>query len=200
MGLSSRKIVFEVDNQQLEQKFEEETPQDVFLDLLFDAQSGGDKLQKLVSSKQLKAKASDELLPDSFESYSLKYVEEVIDVFLNLKDESLVRGVGFDDEEEYSERMAEIKKTGLDKVKGLMSQQEIRNLKGQGVNPENAIWAAKNYKKAWNYTQGSSIPRRILLFYDKGQLAQPDSVTKPYLYVSSDPMEALKAVVVFKYS
>lgn len=198
--MRSKKIVFEVDNQQLEQKFDEDTPQDVFVDLLFDAQGSGEKLKKLVASKQLEAKASKELLPDKFDSYSLKYVKEVIDVFLNLKDDSLVRGVGFDDEEEYRERMAAIKKTGRDKVKGLMSQHEVRNLKEQGVEPENATWAAKNYKKAWHYTQDSSVPRRVLLFYDKGMMRQPESVTKPYLYVSTQPQEALKAVVVFKYS
>jgi len=200
MSLSSRKIIFEVDNQQLEQKFEQETPQDVFVDLLFNAQGGGEKLEKLIASKQLKAKASDELLPDGFDSYSLQYVEEVIDVFLNLKDGSLVRGVGFEDEDEFSKRMAAIKKTGRDKVKSLMSQQEERNLEDQGINPENAIWAAKNYKKAWSYTQGSPVPRRVLLFYEESKLSQPDSVTKPYLFASPEPMEALKAIVMFKYS
>ncbi len=101
----------------------------MFVDLLFDAHGGGEKLNKLVASKQLKERASKELLPNNFNSYSLKYVEEVIDVFLDVKEDSLVRGVGFEGTEEYQARMKAIQKTGRDKVKALMSEQEVRNLK-----------------------------------------------------------------------
>lgn len=114
------------------------------------------------------------LLPDSFDSYSLEYVEEVLNLFIHLDEECLVRGVSFEDEKEYSKRMDAVEKTGRDKMRSLMSQEEIQSLKSQRVNPEHAIWAKKNYNKAWSYTAGSPVPRRVFLFYDEEILKQPE--------------------------
>ena len=200
MSLEGKKIVFELSDKNFESELDEDTPQDIFMDLLFDVQSGGSELEKLLSEGILKVKCSSELLSDSFDSYSLEYVEEVLNLFIHLDEECLVRGVSFEDEKEYSKRMNAVEKTGRDKMRSLMSQEEIQSLKSQRVNPEHAIWATKNYRKAWGYTERSSVPRRVLLFYDKNELKQPASVEKPYLFVSENPQEALKAVVVFKYS
>lgn len=200
MSLEDKKIIFEVSDRNFEKQLDKETPQDVFMDLLFDLQSGGDELEKLLEKGALKVKASPELLPDDFESYSMKYVEEVLNLFIHLDEECLVRGVGFEDGDEYSKRMKAVEKTGRDKMRDLMSQEEVQSLESQEVNPEHAIWATKNYKKAWGYTERSKVPRRVLLFYDKNKMRQPSSIKKPYLFVSKDPEEALEAVAVFKYS
>lgn len=53
-----------------------------------------------------------------------------------------------EDEDEYSKRMKAVEKTGRDKMRSLMSREDIRSLESQGVDPEHAIWATKNYRKA----------------------------------------------------
>lgn len=199
MSLEGKKIVFEVSDTNFQRELDEDTPQDVFINLLFDVQSGGNELEKLLAEDILKVKCSSELLPDNFESYSLEYVEEILNLFIHLDEECLVRGVSSEDEDEYSKRMKAVEKTGRDKMRSLMSREEIRSLESQGVDPEHAIWATKNYRKAWEYTERSPVPRRVLLFYDSSKLEQPSSVNKPYLFVSKNPEEALEAVAVFEY-
>lgn len=200
MSLEGKKIVFDVSDRDFGAELDEDTPQDVFMDLLFDVQSGGNELEKLISKGILKVKCSSGLLPDSFDSYSLEYVEEILNLFIHLDEECLVRGVSFEDEDEYSKRMKAIEKTGRDKMRSLMSQEEIRSIEFQGIDQEYAIWATKSYRKAWGYTERSKVPRRVLLFYDKSKMSQPGSVKKQYLFVSENPEEALEAVAVFKYS